>query len=74
MVHILVCQQVMMFYFIDLTDGLTGATQRHIIKPLIDGGFCSFPANDDNPNMVEYLAWVAEGNTAEEWQPESEGM
>jgi hypothetical protein len=21
----------------------------------------------------EYLAWVAEGNTAEEWQPESEG-
>jgi hypothetical protein len=27
------------------------------------------PADPMNVDYVEYLAWVADGNTAEEWQP-----
>lgn len=30
--------------------------------------------DEENADYRDYLAWVAEGNTAEEWQPESEGM
>jgi hypothetical protein len=56
-----------MFYYCDITDELTDTTQRYILQPLHDGGVRSFPMTDDNPNMVAYLAWVAEGNTAEEW-------
>ena len=58
----------MMFYYIDITD-YDGSTQRHIMQPLDDGGVRSFPLTDDNPNTAAYLAWVAEGNTAEEWNP-----
>ena len=56
-----------MFYYLDI-DGLNG-TQRHILQPLADGGVMSFPLTDDNPNKAAYDAWVAEGNTAEEWSP-----
>jgi len=56
-----------MFYYLDLTD-YTGNTERHIMQPLNDGGVRSFPLTDDNPNTAAYLAWVAEGNTAEEWK------
>jgi hypothetical protein len=56
-----------MFYYLDITDYM-GNTQRHIMQTLGDGGVRSFPLTDDNPNMVAYLAWVAEGNTAEEWE------
>ena len=58
-----------MFYYLDITDYM-GNTQRHIMQPLDDGGVKSFPLTDDNPNTAAYLAWVAEGNTAEEWNPE----
>jgi hypothetical protein len=58
-----------MFYYHDITD-YTGNTQRHIMQPLENGGVRSFPLTDDNPNTAAYLAWVAEGNTAEEWNPE----
>jgi hypothetical protein len=37
-----------------------------------DGSVTMF--TEQSPLMIDYLAWVAEGNTAEEWQPESEGM
>ena len=29
------------------------------------------PFADDNSDYQAYLAWVAEGNIAEEWQPET---
>jgi hypothetical protein len=56
----------MMFYYIDITHPLLGK-QRHIVEPIADGGVRSFPLTDDNPNMVSYEAWVAAGNTPEEW-------
>ena len=57
-----------MFYYLDITS--IYGTQRHILKRLPDGGVMSFPLTDDNPNKAAYDAWVAEGNTAEEWRSE----
>jgi hypothetical protein len=57
-----------MFYYLDI-ETMSG-TQRHILQPLSDGGVMSFPLTDDNPNKAAYDAWVAEGNTAEEWSPQ----
>ena len=59
-----------MFYYLDITNPITNETQRHIVEPLDGGGQRCFPMQDDNPHMVAYLAWVAEGNTAEEWTGE----
>jgi hypothetical protein len=56
-----------MFYYLDITDYMDN-TERHIMQRLDDGGVRSFPLTDDNPNTAGYLAWVAEGNTAEEWE------
>jgi hypothetical protein len=58
-----------MFYYLDI-ENINGDIQRHILQPLSDGGVLSFPLTDDNPNKAAYDAWVAEGNTAEEWQPQ----
>jgi hypothetical protein len=38
-----------------------------IIQRLADGGVRTFVADESNPDYQAYLAWVAEGNTAEEW-------
>ena len=54
-----------MFYYFDTE--VFGKVQRHILQPLSDGGVRSFHLTDDNPNKPAYDAWVAEGNTAEEW-------
>ena len=58
-----------MFYYLDVES--FGQVQRHILQPLADGGVMSFPLTDDNPNKPAYDAWVAEDNTATEWQPEA---
>lgn len=61
-----------MYHYLDTTsfDG----TIRHILRRLPDGGIQSFPdvETNDGPERKAYLAWVAEGNTAEEWQPDGE--
>jgi len=40
---------------------------------LENGELSSIPMVETNADYRQYLAWVADGNTAEEWQPESEG-
>jgi hypothetical protein len=60
-----------MFYFFDTTN-INGNTQRHIMQRLTDGGIQSFPLTDDNPNKLIYDAWLAEGNTPEEWDDRSQ--
>ena len=57
------------FFFFDITNPITQEVQRHIIEPLSEGAYRSFPLADDNPNKAAYDAWVTEGNTAEEWSP-----
>jgi hypothetical protein len=58
------------FFFYGVTNPMTEELQRHIIEPMPDGGVRSFPYSDDNPNKQRVDAWLAEGNTLEEWQPE----
>ena len=43
--------------------------EEHILLPREDGSVVSFPnvESNDGPERQAYLAWVAEGNTAEEW-------
>jgi hypothetical protein len=36
-----------------------------------DGSQWSFTEIPENTDYQRYLAWVAEGNTATEWQPEA---
>lgn len=61
-----------MYYFFD-TERF-GITTRNILRSLPDGTMQSFPdvETNDGPERKAYLAWVAEGNTAEEWQPDGE--
>lgn len=36
-----------------------------------DGTISTIPPHTENTDYQAYLAWVAEGNTAEEWSPEA---
>ena len=55
-------------------DQISGKITEHIRKQNADGSVTSFPnvETNDGPERKAYLAWVAEGNTAEEWQPDGE--
>lgn len=44
--------------------------QQFIAVNLGDGGVCTFPVDEKNPEYQKYLEWVAEGNIPEPWQPE----
>ena len=59
------------YYYFDRTDAIYGS-RRHIIRRLGDDAIETFPLIDGWQAPAEYLAWVAEGNTAEEWQPDGE--
>jgi hypothetical protein len=61
----------MMFFYREIENVESGKIETHIYEIVNDSYMRTFPATDDNPNMVAYLAWVADGNTAEEWKPET---
>jgi len=47
-------------------------TSKMIVGQNADGSALWIPVEPKNTDYQAYLAWVAEGNTAEEWQPEGE--
>ena len=58
-----------MFYTLEITDSLTGETNTCIIQ-VLENGVRSWWENQNNSYNDQYLAWLAEGNIPEEWQPE----
>ena len=51
---------------------IDGSTTQHILLQREDGSVVSFPnvESNDGPERQAYLAWLAEGNEAEEWSAE----
>ena len=58
-----------MYYFMDITDSISGDKTRHILRHLPDGGVQSFPDVDSNsgPERAAFLEWVAAGGIPEPW-------
>ena len=61
----------MIYFYFDTIDYTTDVVIRHIIQRTNDGGTVAFPLTNNNPNKAAYEAWIAEGNTAEEWNPDT---
>jgi hypothetical protein len=61
-----------MFYIKTLPAGFSENTNNQIIVITTDasGVVWSIPPDPANSDYQQYLAWVAEGNIAEEWNPE----
>lgn len=59
-----------MYYYLDVTH--MGGTQRIIFRRTGENSVTQFPLVEGNPYKPEYDAWVAEGNTAEEWSPDGD--
>ena len=49
--------------------GLDGSLNKEVVVRLSDNA--SIPCVEGNRDYQEYLGWVAEGNTAEEWSPDA---
>ena len=45
--------------------------RKAIVRQEENGDISFIPSDPANSDYQAYLAWVAEGNTPEEWQPES---
>lgn len=58
-----------MYFTSNFTDGI--AVYDRIIKQL-ENAIVSIPVDPNNDQYKEYLAWVEEGNVAEEWVPDHE--
>lgn len=41
-----------------------------LIRAVLDNAVLWIPCSETNTDYQAYLAWVAEGNTAEEWSPD----
>ena len=59
-----------MYFYSTYNSSLHGVLTL-IYRRISDNAVESFYLTDDNPNTAAYDAWVAEGNTAEEWSPDA---